>query len=868
MRRAALVPALAFAGLMAGTIHLAGQAADNPAYLNPDLSPERRAADIVSRMTLEEKVLQMQNTAPAIPRLGVPAYDWWNEALHGVARAGLATVFPQAIGLAATWDTDLMHRVADTISTEARAKYNEALRNNDHSRYHGLTFWSPNINIFRDPRWGRGQETYGEDPYLTGRLAVAFIQGMQGNDPHYFKVISTAKHFAVHSGPESTRHQFDVRPSERDLDETYLAAFRAAIVEGKADSVMCAYNSLDGAPACANTDLLQKRLRGEWGFQGYVVSDCGAVSDIYHGHQYKATAGEASAAAVKAGTDLTCGTEYRSLVGAVAAGQISEAEIDQSLERLFVARFKLGMFDPPERVPFSTIPYSEVDSAAHRQIALEAARKSIVLLKNQNQTLPLKSSVRKIAVIGPSADDPESLMGNYNGFSSKQVTPLEGMERQFGGQAQIRFALGAAYTTQSQAPVPSDVLTPPSGTGHGLLAEYFDNADFTSQPKLQRVEPRAYQPSGIADPAVAAAFPQRGYSVRWTGALRTPVGGDYVIGPRSGGRSTMHIFLDDKELAAEAPAPASAAPAPGNAGPGRGGAPQLHAQLEAGRAYHLRVEYAAPAAGGSAQLMWLPPAAPLLAEAVEAVKSADVTVAFVGLNPNLEGEEMPVSVPGFAGGDRTDLNLPEPQEKLIEAAVATGKPVVVVLTSGSALAANFPAERAAAVLEAWYGGEEIGTAIAETLAGANNPSGRLPVTFYRSVEQLPPFDDYAMKGRTYRYFQGEPLWGFGFGLSYSKFQYSKLHATQDQRGAHISARVKNVSKREGDEVAQLYLSGAGGADDAVRELRGFERVHLRPGETRTVEFTIAPEDLPEYKARLSVGGGQPAGQIARVEGAL
>jgi beta-glucosidase len=853
---------------MAGTIHLAGQAADNPAYLNPDLSPERRAADIVSRMTLEEKVLQMQNTAPAIPRLGVPAYDWWNEALHGVARAGLATVFPQAIGLAATWDTDLMHRVADTISTEARAKYNEALRNNDHSRYHGLTFWSPNINIFRDPRWGRGQETYGEDPYLTGRLAVAFIQGMQGNDPHYFKVISTAKHFAVHSGPESTRHQFDARPSERDLDETYLAAFRAAIVEGKADSVMCAYNSLDGAPACANTDLLQKRLRGEWGFQGYVVSDCGAVSDIYHGHQYKATAGEASAAAVKAGTDLTCGTEYRSLVGAVAAGQITEAEIDQSLERLFVARFKLGMFDPPERVPFSTIPYSEVDSAAHRQIALEAARKSIVLLKNQNQTLPLKSSVRKIAVIGPSADDPESLMGNYNGFSSKQVTPLEGMERQFGGQAQIRFALGAAYTTQSQAPVPSDVLTPPSGTGHGLLAEYFDNADFTSQPKLQRVEPRAYQPSGIADPAVAAAFPQRGYSVRWTGALRTPVGGDYVIGPRSGGRSTMHIFLDDKELAAEAPAPASAAPAPGNAGPGRGGAPQLHAQLEAGRAYHLRVEYAAPAAGGSAQLMWLPPAAPLLAEAVEAVKSADVTVAFVGLNPNLEGEEMPVSVPGFAGGDRTDLNLPEPQEKLIEAAVATGKPVVVVLTSGSALAANFPAERAAAVLEAWYGGEEIGTAIAETLAGANNPSGRLPVTFYRSVEQLPPFDDYAMKGRTYRYFQGEPLWGFGFGLSYSKFQYSKLHATQDQRGAHISARVKNVSKREGDEVAQLYLSGAGGADDAVRELRGFERVHLRPGETRTVEFTIAPEDLPEYKARLSVGGGQPAGQIARVEGAL
>ena len=869
MRRAAMIPALALTCLLVGTIHLAGQAANNAPYLNPDLPPERRAADIVSRMTLEEKVLQMQNAAPAIARLGVPAYDWWNEALHGVARAGLATVFPQAIGLAATWDTGLMHRVADAISTEARAKYNEAIRDNDHSRYRGLTFWSPNINIFRDPRWGRGQETYGEDPYLTGRLAVAFIQGMQGNDPHYFKVIATAKHFAVHSGPESTRHQFDAQPTERDLDDTYLAAFRAAVVEGKADSVMCAYNRLDGVPACANADLLQKRLRGEWGFQGYVVSDCGAVSDIFRGHRYKPTAGEASAVAVKAGTDLTCGTEYRSLAGAVAAGQISEAEIDRSLERLYVARFKLGMFDPPERVPFSKIPYSEVDSPEHRKIALEAARKSIVLLKNRDQTLPLKSSVRKIAVIGPSADDPEALLGNYNGFSANQVTPLEGIERQFAGKAEVRFALGAAYTTQSQAPVPSDVLTPPSGTGHGLLAEYFDSADFQSQPRLQRVEPRAYQPSGIADPAVAAAFPRRGYSVRWTGTLRTPAGGDYVIGPRSaGGRSAMHIFLDDKELAAEPPAPASAAPAPGNAGPGRGRAPQLRAQLEAGRAYRLRVEYTAPAGGGAAQLMWLPPAAPLLAEAVEAVKDADVTVAFVGLNPSLEGEEMPVSVPGFSGGDRTDLNLPEPQEKLIEAAIATGKPVVVVLTSGSALAANFPAEHAAAVLEAWYGGEEIGTAIAETLAGANNPSGRLPVTFYRGVEQLPPFDDYAMKGRTYRYFKGEPLWGFGFGLSYSTFQYSGLRASRTVKGGLVSVRVKNVSAREGDEVVQLYLGGGGSADDAVRELRGFQRVHLRPGETRTVEFAIGARDLPKNKVRVSVGGGQPAGQIPRTEGAL
>ncbi len=850
---------------------LAAQPAGNAPYLNPDLPAARRAADIVSRMTLEEKVLQMQNSAPAIPRLGIPAYDWWNEALHGVARAGQATVFPQAIGIAATWDTDLMHRIADAISTEARAKYNEAIRNNDHSRYHGLTFWSPNINIFRDPRWGRGQETYGEDPFLTGRLAVAFIKGMQGEDPHYFKVIATAKHYAVHSGPEPSRHQFDAKPSARDRDETYLPAFRAAIVEGKADSVMCAYNSVDGAPACANTDLLQKTLRGEWGFQGYVVSDCGAITDIFRGHQYRPTAAEASALAVKAGTDLTCGTEYRALTAAVQAGQITEAEIDRSIERLYVARFKLGMFDPPERVPFSKIRYSEVDSPDHRKIALEAARKSIVLLKNENQILPLKSSVKRIAVIGPSADDPEALLGNYNGFSSKHVPPLEGIESQFAGKAEVRYALGSAYTAQSQAPVPVNALAPPDGSGHGVLAEYFDNPGFAGQPKLARVEPRPYQPSGAPDPAVSAAFPRGGYTVRWTGSLRPPVTGDYIIGPRSGGfgRSTMRIFLDDKELVADAPAPASGAPGnPAQGAAGRGRPPQLHAQLEAGRACRLRVEYTAQGLGGAAQLMWIPPAGPLLAEAVEAVKNADAALAFVGLNPNLEGEEMPVNVPGFAGGDRTSLDLPEPQEKLIEAAIGTGKPVVVILTSGSAVSVNYAAERAAAVLEAWYGGEEIGTAIAETLAGTNNPSGRLPVTFYRGAGELPPFDDYAMKGRTYRYFAGEPLYAFGYGLSYSKFQYSGLRASRTANGAQVSARVKNVSAREGDEVAQLYVAGGGAAGDPIRQLRGFQRIRLKPGETRTVEFSIGAGDAPKNKVKISVGSGQPVGQVPRVEGEL
>jgi len=657
--------------LLLAAVALAQPPADAP-FLNPDLSPQKRAADLVSRMTLEEKVLQMQNAAPAIPRLGIPAYEWWNEALHGVARAGRATVFPQAIGLAATWDTGLMKRIADVISTEARAKYNEAIRNNQHGRYQGLTFWSPNINIFRDPRWGRGQETYGEDPYLTGRMAVAFIQGMQGTDPHYYKVIATAKHYAVHSGPEPSRHSFDVAPSARDLNETYLPAFRAAMVEAKAYSIMCAYNRVDGVPACANTDLLVKRLRGEWGFQGYVVSDCGAIADIFRGHKYKATAAEASAASVKAGTDLTCGNEYRSLVDAVKNGLITEAEIDQSLERLFVARFKLGMFDPPERVPWSKIPFSEVDSPEHRQLALEAARKSIVLLKNETGVLPLRAAVKKIAVIGPSADDAEALLGNYNGLSSKHVAPIEGIRRQFEKSAEVRSALGAAYTEGTKAQ---------------------------------------------------------------------------------------------------------------------------------------------------------------LAEAVQLAKDSDVTIAFVGLNPKLEGEEMRVKIPGFVGGDRTDLNLPAPQERLLGALLDTGKPVIVVLTSGSAVAINSAKERAAAVLATWYNGEEAGTAIAETLAGVNNPSGRLPVTFYKGVDQLPPFEDYSMNGRTYRYFEGEPLWPFGYGLSYSKFEYTAPRV----RGKSVAVRVKNASSREGDAVVQLYLRSP------EPQLVGFQRVHLKAGESREVQF---PADKP------------------------
>jgi beta-glucosidase len=855
-----------------------GQPPDRAPYLDPGLPPERRAADLVSRMTLPEKVLQMQSTAPAIPRLGVAAYNWWNEALHGVAQ-GRATVFPQAIGLAATWDTDLMYRVADVISTEARAKYNDALTRPAPSgpdalatlpgRTAGLTYWSPNVNIFRDPRWGRGQETYGEDPYLAGRMGVAFVTGMQGKDPRYLKVVSTPKHYAVHSGPEPARHGFDARVSESDLVNTYLPAFRAAVVEGKADSIMCVYNAVNGTPGCASADLLQTRLREQWGFQGYVVSDCGAVNDIHRNHEFTPTLGQAAVAAVKAGTDLTCGTEYRTLVDEVKAGRITEAEIDRALARLFAARVRLGMFDPPEQVPFSKIPISENDSSAHRVVARDAERAAIVLLKNEGGVLPLRRSVRRIAVLGPSAADPVALLGNYNGISSRQVTPLEGIERQFPA-AEVRYALGATYTAATPALVPSAFLVPPEGKEPGVLVEYFDNPDLQGEPRLRRSEPRPYFDMGMEDPAVVAAVGHERYSVRWRATLTPPASGEYEVTVRTGmwnWTATGRLFLDDKELTVGGGPSTQATSTQAAPGPRR--PVRVRVALVAGRKYALRVEYRQTGAGGTIQLAWTPPADATLSEAKALAKGSDVAVVFVGLSSELEGEEMRgVNIPGFLGGDRTSLDLPEPQETLVKAAIATGKPVVVVLTSGSAVAVRSAAEGASAVLAAWYGGEEAGTAIAETLAGVNNPAGRLPVTFYRGVDQLPPFTDYAMKGRTYRYFQGEPLYPFGFGLSYSTFAYSGLVAQRTAKGAEIRATVRNTSSREGHEVVQLYVGGGPEEGAPIRSLRGFQRIHLRAGESREVRFTLGTDDLPKSAVEVSVGGGQPLAGTPHVRGSL
>ncbi len=840
-----------------------------PAFRNPDLTPEERAADLVSRLTLQEKVLQMQNTAPAIERLGVPAYDWWNEALHGVARAGRATVFPQAIGLAATWDTDLMYRISDVISTEARAKYNQAQRDGDNTRYHGLTFWSPNINIFRDPRWGRGQETYGEDPFLTSRMAVAFIRGMQGTDLHYLKTVATPKHFAVHSGPEPSRHSFDVHPNKLDLDETYLAAFRASVVEGQAGSVMCSYNRVDGIPACANSSLLQQHLRDAWQFRGYVVSDCGAVTDIVEGHKYKSSMAEAAAAAVKAGTDLVCGDEYGSLVEAVQRGLISETEIDRALGRLFAARIRLGMFDPPERVPYTKIPYSENDSSAHRELALQAARESVVLLKNNENLLPLNRNFRRIAVVGPAADDPDTMLANYHGIPSHTVTPLAGMQQQFGAKAEIRFTPGSTFSVGSMALVPENLIQPPASlhTESGFFAEYYANVDFRGSSNVSRREPRVYLQREAEDAELENRIPRNGYSVRWTGDLRAPYSGEYsfdVIRLRCEECSSVdsaQVFLDGKLILSDA----SPTTAPANR--------DSVIQLQQGSRYRLRVEYRQHRGGVGIQLVWRPPAAPMITEAVSAVKNSDVAVAFLGLNSKLEGEEMKISIPGFSGGDRTSLDLPEPQEKLLEAILQTGKPVVVVLVAGSAISANYAQQHAAAILDMWYGGEEGGTAIAETLAGENNPSGRLPVTFYRSVNQLPRFEDYAMRGHTYRYFHGDPLYPFGYGLSYSAFRYSSLRVIPDARNKsllHILAQVENSSSREGAEIAQLYVGSEHRVADApIRQMCGWLRIQLEPGQHRSVEFDLDLKDLSPATGRgrlaISVGSGQPLGATPRVE---
>jgi beta-glucosidase len=826
-------------------------------YKNQKLSIEERVNDLVSRMTLDEKVGQMINSAKPIDRLGVPEYGWWNEGLHGVAYSGIATVFPQAIGLAATWNDNLLNQVADIISTEFRAKFNDYQSQGERGGFKGLTVWSPNINIFRDPRWGRGQETYGEDPYLTSRMGVAFVKGMQGSDEKYFKTITTPKHYAVHSGPEPLRHQFDAVTNYRDLAETYTPAFKACIVEGGAYSVMCAYQRYLSTPCCASDTLLQKLLRDKWNFKGYVVSDCGAINDIYTSHKYVDSPEEAAAVAVKAGCDLECGDVYSNLKKAVEKDLLKESDIDVAVKRLFTARFRLGLFDSPESILYSRLTIADNDKPEHREMALKAARESIVLLKNKSNFLPLKKDIKTIAVIGPNADVTEVLYGNYNGISSRPVTVLEGIKNRAPESMKILFEPGS--NTAGDEPLLSAIgenaFLTDNGNEHGLRAEYFDNMNLTGTPFLSRIDKNVYF-DFINNPPLPKKDIR--FSVRWTGWIVSPENDTYHFGFI--GDDGYRVYLDDTlffdNWKDHAPVFEKA-----------------KKELVKGKRYKIKIEYYQNMGAAVAKLQWGREHEDYMPLVDNAVKKADVVIYVGGLSPWLEGEDMPVDIKGFKGGDRTKLDLPEVQQNILKRIKAFGKPVALVLLSGSALSVNWEDKNVNAILQGWYPGEEGGNAIADVIFGNYNPAGRMPVTSYVSVDDLPPFENYSMKGRTYRYFSGNPLYEFGYGLSYTTFKYSNLEISKTIRtneNIKVAVEVKNTGNMDGDEVVELYVKILNAKVPAPKyALQGFKRLFLKAGEKKSVEFNLKPESfsfinnnnrrvVEPGKIQLFVGGCQPS----------
>ncbi|HWA96560.1 MAG TPA: glycoside hydrolase family 3 C-terminal domain-containing protein [Terracidiphilus sp.] len=858
-------------------------------FRDTSLPIEKRVDDLVSRMTLQEKVSQLIDRAAPIPRLGIPTYNWWSEGLHGIARSGYATLFPQAIGNAATWDTPLVRDIGSVVSIEARAKYNDAIAHGSHDRYYGLTIWSPNINIFRDPRWGRGQETYGEDPFLTSRLGVAFVEGIQGDDTHYLRAIATPKHYAVHSGPESTRHRANVNPSRHDLWDTYLPAFRATIVDGKADSIMCSYNAVDGVPTCGSKMLLNDTLRTDWHFGGYVTSDCGAIYDFYQtgGHHYSPTEAAGAAAAVKAGTDLNCGTAYLALTDAVKQKLVPESDIDTAVKHLFTARMRLGMFDPPSKDPYASLPFSEVNSPAHAALALRAARESMVLLKNGDHFLPLRpDSGKKIAVIGPLAASLIALEGNYNAIPLHPILPIDGIESEYGAEY-VLYAEGAPYISGGELPVPRTMLhTTANPHVQGLTAEYFAHPSFDGKPEVTRIDKEIDFDWAFANPvpSLSKDSANESFAVRWNGTLSNPAGGILHLQMRlprcypCDGKVLFSLYIDGKKVDPLAPPNVGAGHLPPS-GRNFGATQHFDVSFVQAKSHKLRMEYTQngriPLSGLA--LEWIPNDEEIRNAAVETAKKADVIVAFVGLTARLEGEEMHVNAKGFDGGDRTLIDLPDVQQQMLEALAGTGKPMVVVLLNGSALAVNWSKQRARAILEAWYPGESGGQAIAETLSGKNNPAGRLPLTFYTGIDQLPPFDDYSMANRTYRYFKGNPLFSFGDGLSYTTFAYSNLHLSTQLLHAGdpltVDVDLKNTGSLAGDEVAQLYIKPPHTDVSPQLALSGFERVRLKPGEARHLTFHLNSRTLSQVDDKgnravmpgmykLTVGGSQPSGDAA------
>lgn len=824
-----------------------------------NLSFEQRVNNLVSNLTLEEKVSQMLNASPAIPRLGIPAYDWWNETLHGVARTPYkVTVYPQAIAMAATFNKAALFTMADFSALEGRAIYNKAVaagRTNE--RYLGLTYWTPNVNIFRDPRWGRGQETYGEDPFLTAALGDAFVRGLQGDDPKYLKAAACAKHYAVHSGPEALRHVYDADVSTYDLWDTYLPAFKKLVTKSKVIGVMCAYNAFRTQPCCASDILMTDILRNQWGFKGYVTSDCWAIDDFYKNHKTHPDAESASADAVFHGTDIDCGTDaYKALVQAVKNGKITQAQIDVSVKRLFMVRFQLGMFDPVSMVKYAQTPASVLESEEHKQHALNMAHQSMVLLKNENNTLPLSKKLKKIVVLGPNADNPISILGNYNGTPTKLTTVLQGIKDKVGQDTEVVYEKAVNFTNNNLLAY-SDLSNQYSYNGKpGFKAEYFNNIDLKGTPATVNQETKLdnmWQEGQI----VAGTITARNFSARYSTNYK----------PVKDGAITFELDADDGyrllvngKIVIDAWAR------------NRWGAQTYQLTAKKDSVYHLEVHYWQGDGKANVKLNAGTYVKNNLTDLANRYKDADAFIFVGGISPQLEGEEMKVNDPGFEGGDRTSILLPAIQTELMKALKATGKPVVFVMMTGSAIATPWESDNIPALLNAWYGGQAAGTAVADILFGDYNPSGRLPVTFYKNDSDLPSFTDYSMKNRTYRYFNGKPLYGFGYGLSYTTFKYDALNipaTIAKGKQVTVSAKVTNTGKIAGDEVVQLYIINKNTKiKTALKALKGFERINLKAGESKTVSFTLSPEDLsyttPDGTLRqfygnveIAIGGHQP-----------
>jgi beta-glucosidase len=828
-----------------------------------NLSFEKRVDNLVSQLTLEEKVSQMLNSAPAIPRLGIPAYDWWNETLHGVARTAYkVTVYPQAIAMAATFDRNSLFQMADYSALEGRAIHNKAIElGRTNERYVGLTYWTPNINIFRDPRWGRGQETYGEDPYLTATLGDSFVKGLQGNDPKYLLAAACAKHYAVHSGPEPSRHIFDVDVSAYDLWDTYLPAFRKLVVDAKVAGVMCAYNAFRTQPCCGSDLLMVDILRNQWKFTGYVTSDCGAIDDFYKKHMTHPNAESASADAVYHGTDLDCGTEaFKALGKAVKDGKIPESQIDVSIKRLFMIRFRLGMFDPVSMVKYAQTPASALESPEHRDHALKMARQSMVLLRNENNTLPLRKNLKKIVVMGPNAENEIAILGNYNGTPSKLRTVLQGIKDKVGDHTEVVYEKAVNFTNDTLL-VYKDVSQQYSFHGKaGFQAEYFNNKDLKGSPELVRTEtaPNHIWQEGEA---VAGTIRANNFSARYTTNFKAASDGSITF--ELDADDGYRLLVNGKQVL--------------NAwSRNRWGSQTYRLETKGDSTYNLVVEYWQGDGKGNVRLSAGSYAPTDFAALQNRIKDADALIFVGGISPQLEGEEMQVNYPGFKGGDRTSIMLPAVQTKLLQSLQATGKPLVFVMMTGSAIAIPWEGGHVPAILNAWYGGQAAGTAVADILFGDYNPAGRLPVTFYGADSDLPAFTDYTMTNRTYRYFKGKPLYSFGYGLSYTTFRYDNMvvpASAKKGKSLPISVKVTNTGNVDGEEVVQLYISNQNKAiRTPIRALKGFARISLKAGESKNQQFLLTAEDLsyinPKGEAlpitgriEISTGGGQPDQQM-------